>query len=178
MSQWKWIEKTPEEIIAVNNNTFEKIFITSVLDIFINNKLRFKVRLQTQLKNTNEIGYTIHFFIKCSKESIIININKNNLKAQIRIKDWSTFEKLDDYSENIRKAILIDSTPCKSCPNKEGVFNGHGEYIFIYHDKEYRLCQGMCSNFFFYVYSKEDVESLLDIIKREILYVSKKRINN
>ena len=27
MSQWKWIEKTPEEIIAVNSNIFEKIFI-------------------------------------------------------------------------------------------------------------------------------------------------------
>ena len=31
--------------------------------------------------------------------------------------------------------------------------------------------------FLFYIYSKEDVESLLDIIKREILYVSEKKKN-
>ena len=27
MSQWKWIEKTQEEIIAINNNIFEKIIL-------------------------------------------------------------------------------------------------------------------------------------------------------
>jgi hypothetical protein len=80
---------------------------------------------------------------------------------------------LDDYSENIRNAIL-NAEPCKECPNSDGVFTGHGEYIFTYQGKEYRKCQTMCANFKIGNLKEDDIETLTDIINREILYSKSK----
>lgn len=96
-------------------------------------------------------------------------MNTYFFKIHLRINNRNTFDKLDDYSENIRNSIL-NAEPCKACPNSDGVFTGHDEYVFTYEGKEYRKCQMMCSNFKIRNLTEDDIESLTDIINREILF--------
>ena len=104
-------------------------------------------------------------------------MNTYFFKIQLRINNRSTFHKLANYSENIRNAI-VNAKPCKSCPNSEGVFTGHSEYIFTYEGIEYRKCQAMCTNFVLRNLQVKDIESLIDIINRDILYSKSKAISN
>lgn len=96
-------------------------------------------------------------------------MNTYFFKIQLRINNRSTLDRLDDFSKNIRDSIL-NAEPCKACPNSDGVFTGHGEYIFTYQGKEYRKCQTLCSNFKIRNLNEDDIESLTDIINREIFF--------
>lgn len=165
--QYHWIDISREEIIQAIDNPAGKILTAEIFKAFISNGLTYKVRAQAKRKNSNDRdGYTVHFYIRKSKESIIINTIY--FKIQLRINDWSTFEKLDDYSENVRKAILIDSV---RSPDND---YDDGSYVFTYHGIEYRLCYQLSENFKFHTIAEEDIDSLMDIINREISFKNQK----
>ena len=161
--QYHWIDVSQEEIIQAIDNPAGKNLTAAIFEAFISNGLTYKVRAQAKSKKSSDRnGYTIHFYIRKSKESIIINTIY--YKIQLRINDWSTFEKLDDYSENVRKAILIDSV---RSPDND---YDDGSYVFTYHGTEYHLCYQLCENFKFNTITEEDIDSLMDIINREIAF--------
>ena len=160
--QYHWIDVSREEIIQAIDNPAGKVLTAAIFDAFIANGLTYKVRAQAKSKKSSaRDGYTIYFYIKKSKESIIINTIY--YKMQLRINDRSTFEKLDDYSENVRKAILIDSV---RSPDDDD----DNSYVFTYHGTEYRLCYQLYENFKFTTITEEDIDSLMDIINREIIF--------
>lgn len=163
-SQYKWISASPEEIINVINDPIGKKFADSLFTAFLSNGLTYKTRPAWFPKSSADWGYTVHFYIKKGKEAIIMNATTQNFGGiQLRINDWSTFDKLDDYNESIRKAILIDSIPSE---------NEHddGSYIFTYHGKEYRLRYQLSANFRFHIHTNDDIDCLIDIINREISF--------
>lgn len=163
------LDITPEEIIGTIDNPVKKKIAMAIFDAFISNKLRYKATAQWQPKDSLEPkGYTVHFIIKGNKDAVIISTRYFS-GVQLRIKDFSTFDKLDEYSENIRNQIL-NGHPCKRCTPDGGEFFGHGEYVFNYKGVEYRKCQMLCTNFKLGNLTDEDIDSLMDIINREILF--------
>ncbi|HBL84373.1 MAG: hypothetical protein A2Y17_04905 [Clostridiales bacterium GWF2_38_85] len=140
------LEVAPEEIINTIDDPVGKKITTAIFNAFISNKLRYKATAQWHPKDSVEPkGYTVHFIIKGGKDAVII-CTRNFGGVQLRIKNWNTFDKLDEYSENIRNNIL-NGKPCQRCTPDGGKFMGHGEYVFVYHGKEYRKCQMLCGNF-------------------------------
>jgi hypothetical protein len=169
------LEVTPEEIIDTIGDPVGKKITAAIFDAFISNKLRYKATAQWQPKDSTELkGYNVHFLIKGSKDAIIIS-TRNFGGVQLRIKDWSTFDKLDEYSENIRNNIL-NAHPCQRCTPDGGEFMGHGEYVFTYKGVEYRKCQMLCGNFKLSNLTDDDIDSLMDIINREISFGKTKRM--
>lgn len=169
------LDVTPEEIINTIEDPIGKKITAAIFETFISNKLCYKATVQWQPKDSAEPkGYTIHFLIKGSKDAVII-CTRHFGGIQLRIKDWSTFDKLDEYSENIRNNIL-NAHPCKSCTPNGGEFMGHGDYVFNYHGIEYRKCQMLCANFKIGHLTDDDVDSLMDIINREISFGKTKRM--
>lgn len=172
MGGYQWINVTQDEIMDSIESPVNKKIAAAIFDTLLTNGLRFKVRAEYMPNDSFPLyGYTVYFYIKGSKETIIMNTYF--FKIQLRINNRSTLDKLDDYSKNIRNAIL-NAEPCKACPNSDGVFTGHGEYIFTYQEKEYRKCQTMCSNFKIRNLNEDDIESLTDIISREIFFSKSK----
>lgn len=168
MSGYNWLNVTQDEIIDTIKSPESKKIAKAIFDAFLSNGLGYKVRAEYMPKDLFPLyGYTVYFYIKGSKETIIMNTYF--FKIQLRINNRSTFDKLDDFSDNLRNAIL-DAEPCKACPNRDGVFTGHGEYIFTYQGKEYRKCQSICTNFKIRNLKEDDIESLTAIINYEILF--------
>jgi len=165
---YNWINITQDEIMNTIESPVNKNIAAAIFDTLHTNKLRFKVRAEYMPKEFfPAYGYSVYFYIKGSKETVIMNTFF--FKIQLRINNRSTFDYLDNYSENVRNAIL-NGEPCKACPNSDGLFTGHGEYIFTYQGKEYRKCQTMCNNFKLRNLNVDDIDSLRDIINREIIY--------
>lgn len=162
-SQYKWISVTPQDIIKATTNPIGKKFAEKLLKAFNDNNLTYKVRAAWFPKSSPEWGYTVHFYINKNKEAIIFNINTVSIKIQLRIKDLRTFEKLDDYSENIRNAIL-NGEP-SDIPS--GI-DADSDYVFIYHGQEYRKKYQLSNNFIFHIQTDNDADSLISIIYREI----------
>ena len=171
MSGYHWLNITQDEIINTIKSPVDKKIASAIFETFLSNGLRFKVKAESMPKGFLAAhGYTVYFYIKGSKETIIMNTYF--FKIQLRMNNRSTFDKLRDYSENIRNCIL-NGEPCKSCPDHEGVFHGHNEYIFTYQGREYRKYQMLCANFQMRNLNEDDIESLIDIINREILFSNK-----
>ncbi|MBH1942146.1 hypothetical protein I5677_14685 [Mobilitalea sibirica] len=169
MSSYNWLNVTQKEIMDTIESPINKKITASLFNVFLSNGLRIKTRAEYMPNDLLPLhGYTVYFYVKGSKETIILNTFF--FKIQLRINNRSTLDKLDDYSENIRNAILT-AAPCKACPNREGIFTGHGEYIFTYHGKEYRKCQTMCTNFKIQNLNECDIDSLIDIINHEISFM-------
>jgi hypothetical protein len=168
------LDVTPEEIINTIDDPVGKKISIAIFDAFISDKLRYKATAQWQTKDSaGPQGYNVHFLIKGSKDAVIIS-TRNFGGVQLRIKDRSTFDKLDEYSENIRNNIL-NGYPCQRCTPDGGEFMGHGEYVFTYKGIEYRKCQMLCGNFKLSNLTDDDIDSLMDIINREIEYGKPKR---
>jgi len=93
----------------------------------------------------------------------------------LRINNRSTFDKLDEYNENIRN-IILNGMPCPSCRLDDETRSNHREYVFTYHGKEYRKCMSLMSNFKLRNLTDDDIDSLMDIINREIAFGKFKHI--
>ncbi len=142
----------------------------SIVDLFIEHGLTYKIRM-----GYGNI-YRIFCFIKKSKEALIINsIGKKfgPFEIQIRIKNKTSLDKLNSYSENIRDHIL-NGNDCRM-PH---CCNCGKEYVFRYFDKAYRKCNMLCDNFYFRNLKLEDIDSIMDIVKNEIDFdMPQKRCN-
>lgn len=169
------LDVPPEKIIDNIKNPTGKKIAAAIFDVCLSNGIRFKPTAPGwTLKVSDEpSNYNVHFLIKGSKDAFYFNTNGFNMS--LRIKDLSTFDKLDEYSENIRNYIL-NGTPCPSCRPDDGTHSNHGEYVFTYHGKEYRKCQSLMGNFKLWNLYDDDIDSLMDIINREIEYAKIKRI--
>ncbi len=84
--QYKWLDRSPEEILQTIESPIGKRLAQAIFDAFHAHNLTYKVRTQAKYKNAPDgIGYTVHFYIWKSKESIIMNTNP--FKVQLRIHD-------------------------------------------------------------------------------------------
>ena len=164
----KTVHLTPEEIAATLSDSYEKKMTLASLHAFLKNGLTYQTRTTWKPKNSMEPdSYRVFCYVKKSKEAMILNTkyyDTGSFLLQIRILDSSTFEKLDDYSENIRNQILCAPYECRNC--------GCGEkaYVFHYSGREYRKCHMLCGNFRVCIRNDEDIDSVMDIINREILF--------
>lgn len=175
-SRMIYLSMNQDEILSVINGKLNKKIAKCILEEFAEKGLTYKVTL------VHGDYYRIYCFIKKSKEALVINSepDKNVFEIQFRIKDWRTFDKLDNYSDNIRGIILLNSTPCRA-PISEGRYcrtSCPTMYQFIYRGKEYRLCHMLCSNFKLTNLVNEDIDSFLDIIKREIAFGMPRKNDN
>lgn len=134
------------------------------------------IKIKHIFYGTPNAYYRIQCYIKKSAESVIINTRNDlgksgvvdGLNVQVRIENRDVFERLDSLSESIRKQI-VEASDCRYCSAKcEGK-----RYVFTYANTEYTKCQYLCSNFRFTSNAKEDFNSIVDIIKKEILYKKK-----
>ena len=164
----KSVNLTPEEISdSLSSPVDEKIFL-SVLEKFIDNDLTYITRTTWKAKDDiSPDSYRVFCYIKKSKEALILNTkyyDTNSFLIQIRILDKSTFEKLDDYSKNIRNQILNAQYNCKNCGCSEKA------YVFTYKGHTYRKCHMICGNFRFDNFNDDDIDSITEIVNREIAF--------
>lgn len=171
----KTADLTPEEIAATLNNSYEKKMTLAVLHAFLANGLTYQTKTAWKPKNSAAPdSYRVFCYIKKSKEAMILNTeyyDDGSFLLQVRILDSSTFDKLDELSENIRNQILHAYYDCKNCGCSEKA------YVFQHEGHEYRKCRMLCGNFRLSVRNDEDIESVMDIINREIVYGMSKRRN-
>lgn len=169
----KTVHLTPEEIAATLNDLHEKKMTLASLHAFLENGLTYQTRITWKPKDSIEPdSFRVFCYIKKSKEAMILNTryyDTSSFLLQIRILDSSTFEKLDEYSENIRNQILHAQYDCKNCGCSEKA------YVFKYSGREYRKCHMLCGNFRFCIQNDEDIDSAMDIINREILHGMSRR---
>jgi hypothetical protein len=147
---------------SIVNDETAKNLTNKILTLFCDMGLTYKTK-------ERDNKYRVYCYIKKSKEALIINTigDKHGVfELQLRIKDKTVFEKLGDFSENIKDAILNRSRNCKH-PH---CCNCGSEYVFTHNNKKYRKCHMLCDNFLLYNLNADDVESVLDIIKSEIMY--------
>jgi hypothetical protein len=163
------IDITPELLQTVTNtfNTQEEKEVTrQIVKCFVDNGFPVKVKQYNQpcMKGT----YRILCFIKKNTESVIINnkgMGRDGVSIQVRIDDRSILEKLDNFSENIKKQIL-NAANCGYCSSRcEGK-----KYVFTYQSKEYIKCRFICNNFSFQNIENNDIKDLMNIVNNEIRY--------
>ena len=158
------------ELLGTVINTFnteeEKEITQQIVKSFLDNGFPVKVKHYNQLCMKGI--YRILCFIKKNAETVIINnkgMGHDGVSIQVRIDERSIFERLDNFSENIRKQIL-EAANCGYCSSKcEGK-----KYTFTYQGKEYTKCRFICNNFSFQNIETNDISNLIDIINNEILY--------
>ncbi|MBN1777268.1 MAG: hypothetical protein JW811_04020 [Clostridiales bacterium] len=164
----KAVDLTPEEIAATLDDPLESRLTLSILHAFIDRGLTYKTRTNWKPKHSGEPdSYRVFCYVRKSKEALIINTKHTDTKAllvQTRILNPSTFGRLDEYSENIRRQILHSSADCRHC---EGCDKA---YVFRYAGKPYRKCHMICNNFLLSVGNDDDVRSVMDIVNREIAF--------
>jgi hypothetical protein len=160
-----YVDLTMNEISDTIDDEAGKKLTQLIITAFDKNGLSYKVRDAWKPKNVSRDHYRIFCFIKKSKEALIINTgtyDNSVFNIQLRIKDWHTFDKLNEYSENVRNTFLNGCT-CKDCGCKK-------EYVFTYNNIEYRKCHMLCDNFCFRNLSEEDLDPLMQIINNEIAF--------
>lgn len=159
------IEITLDEVINCISKQIDKDITKEIIDIFKNNGYTYKIK----------VGYGNVYRIFCyfrkSKESIIINtIGKGftPFSIQIRIENEETFHIFHELSRNILQQIISS----KNCV-KELCCNCGKEYIFSIDNKKYRKCCMLCDNFTISNFSSNDIESIIRIIKSEMILRNK-----
>lgn len=158
------VDVSPEEIAAIIENPVDKKIALAILQVFSENELTYQTRTMYKPSNVVEPDdYRVFCYIKKSREALIINTKWENLfRLQIRILNKAAFEKLDEYSENIRNQIL-NARNCGNCPCKKKI-----TYDFAYKGKQYKKCYMLCSNFWLCNFNADDIDSIIDIVKGEI----------
>ena len=74
MGGYHWLNITRDEIIDTIESPVNKQIGMAIFDAFLYNGLRFKVRSENIPKNFfPSYGYSVYFYIKGSKETIIMN---------------------------------------------------------------------------------------------------------
>lgn len=169
----KQVELAADEILSSIDDAIGRNLTQKILSAFDDNGLTYKIRTAWKPKNTDEKDYRIFCYVKKSKEALIINTRDYDFgcfSMQLRITDKSTFEHLDEYSENVRNGFLNGGI-CRA-PNCS---NDGSEYVFTYQGETYRKCHMLCGNFWFRNLCEEDLNSIMHIIDREIAFGMPKR---
>ena len=114
---------------------------------------------------------TVFFAFLKSKEAVSINTKRDNgrggvaegVDLKIRIENHKTFDRLDEFTDNIRNQIL-NGYDCHYCSVKcEGK-----RYTFAYHGNEYVKCQYLGCNFRFSKIYENDIAGIMDIVSGEM----------
>ncbi|MDF2587568.1 MAG: hypothetical protein K0S41_1409 [Anaerocolumna sp.] len=158
----EYVDIPVEDIGIFLNKDSDKRFMKAMVKYFVDNKLSYKIK-----SCANEM-YRINLFIKKSKEAMIINVNEStsgSMHIHLRIKNPSVFEKLGDYTKNVRNSILNGKT-CKA----PYCCNCNSEYVFTYKETEYRKCHMLCDNFQIRNLDIDDYQNLFTIIQDEIKF--------
>ena len=172
----KYVDFTEDEIVDQIEGKAQKKLVRAALAAYKENNLTYKIRQAWKPKNDNGSYYRIFFYIKKSKESMILNTNSYDNPGfciQLRIKDRSILNQLEKFSKNVQNTIL-NGSDCRA-PNCS---NDGCEYVFEYQGREYRKCHMLCENFVFRDFEEEDVESLMTIIRNEIAFDKPVRKNS
>jgi len=167
----QYIEISPEQYIEkiADDDIVGKKLALQILNEFQDNGLTYKV------KTNDNMQLRAYCYIKKSKEAMILGTrgykSDGTFEIQIRILDKTTFNKLDEYSDSVRNWILSAPRNCRA-PH---CCNCGSEYKFIYQEKEYQKCHMLCDNFIFHHLNEEDIPSIMDIVRREIVFGKPKR---
>jgi len=172
---YEYSEELHERIISDIENSLDKELIERVLGVF--NDAGLPIKVKHLFPDTPNAYYRILCFIKKSAEAVIINTRTDlgkegvteGLSTQVRIANKNTFDKLDQFTENIRTQI-IKANDCRFCSDKcEGK-----RYEFEYNDDKYVKCHYLCSNFCFTIHDIADIEDIISIIKDELAFAKTK----
>ncbi|MCL2774628.1 MAG: hypothetical protein FWD71_14975 [Oscillospiraceae bacterium] len=127
----------------------------------------FTIMIQHIIPAKSCAYYRVLCFINKSKETVSINTknsNNDNIDMKIRIENRNTFDKMDEFTENIRNQIL-NAIDCHYCSDKcEGK-----KYQFTFRGNEYVKCQYLDCNFRFPKITEIDIASIMKIINDELL---------
>jgi len=154
-----------DSVLADIEGQAVKSAVRKIMESFHANS--FPVKIQLIAPDKERAYYRILCYIKKGKETVSINSNKNHgrdgVDMKIRIENHNTFDKLDEFSDNIRNQI-VHGYDCHYCSAK----CAGKRYIFSYHGKEYVKCQYLGCNFRFPKIMDEcDVDSIMSIIDGE-----------
>ena len=158
-----------DNIIADIEGQAAKNVVRKIIQCFYNEGCTINVQHVIPVKKS--AYYRVLCFIKKSKETVSINTKKDcsrdvvneGVDIKIRIEDQNTFEKLAEFTNNIRNQILnaIDCHYCSvKCKGKK--------YIFAFHGKEYVKCQYLGCNFRFPKIDESDIASIMIIVNAEL----------
>lgn len=160
------ISLSDEELLNTQTSDIDKKIIAEVLGLFRNMGHSIKIRTQWKAKDDmRPDAFRVFCYIGKSKESVIINTRSYEgscFMLQIKIRNLSTLENLDLLSENIQSQI-INARPCRSCGCPEKA------YAFSFNGQTYRKCHMLCDNFQLSHFSEEDVDSVIRIVKSELM---------
>jgi hypothetical protein len=155
-----------DEILSTISNPVDLIIVEKILSAFIINGYTYKARKEYAPKDWNgEKGYRIFCYIKKGKEGLIINTKGWHVESvclQVRILNSDTFNKIGEYSENVRNCFL-NARNCEMHSDECGI----RAYVFKYQGKEHRKCHMICENFGFRNLTEQDIPSIMDIVQGE-----------
>ena len=150
-------------IIENINGQAAKNVVREILQCF--HKKGFNIKIQHIIPNKSCGYYRMLCFVKKSKETVIIDTKKtrslDGVGLKIRIEKKSTFEKLDEFTDNIRNQIL-NGVDCRYCGVK------CERYTFSYHGKVYVKCQYLGCNFRFSKIDESDIAGIMEIVNGEL----------
>jgi len=116
--------------------------------------------------------YRMLCFIKKSAEAVIVNTKTDlgkegiveGISLQLRITNQNIFERLNEFTDNIRGQIL-DANDCRYCSAK----CAGKQYAFDYQGHKYVKCHYICSNFRFNGINENNVADIMLIIDNEFI---------
>ena len=160
-----------ESIIEDINGQAAKNVVRKIIQCFYDKGCNIKIQHIIPAKDC--AYYRVLCIIKKGKETVSINTKKdhdrdNNIEGvdiKIRIDNQNTFDKLDEFSDNVRNQI-INGINCHYC----GTGCEGKRYIFDYHGNEYVKCQYLGCNFRFKKIDERDVNSIMDIVNGELAH--------
>ena len=165
-----------ENIVSDLSAPLEQHIVERIVKLFYEAGLPVKVK--HLFPNTPNSYWRILCFIKKSAEAVIINTRndlgkegvKDGLNLQLRIMNRASFDRLDEFTENVRDQI-IGANDCRFCSAKcEGK-----RYVFAYAGAEYVKCQYLCSNFRFVIQTEEDIRDIAALVEDEIAFGKAKK---
>jgi len=165
---------TPEildEVVTVISGETQKEAARQIARLFMEAGLTVKAK--RHIMPQYGIVFRLECYIKKSKEAVILNTDGfdfDGMSAQVRIANPDSLTQLDALSANIRMQIL-NGNNCRFCGDK---CDGK-RYQFTHDGASYVKCHMLCSNFRFQVATEADVNSVLALIKREIIFAANKK---
>jgi hypothetical protein len=162
-----------KQVLADIKKQTEREFAHKIISRFNEEGLIIKVKHMFPKKPPRSF-YRVFCFIRKNCDTVVIDAKKDcGINIYIRIENLNTFNKLSDFTDNIRNQILN----AKEC-NIHTLPRGHEcegkRYVFSFENHKYLKCKNICSNFCFNDLNKNDFANIMDIINSEIDFIINK----
>ena len=174
---YEYSDAVLEQALAGTGDEGERRVVERIVGLFVENGLT--VKFKHCFPDTPNAYWRILCFIKKSAEAVIVNTRTDlgkdgvvdGLNVQVRIANQATLDDLSSLTEGVRRQIL-GGNDCRFCSEK----CAGKRYMFSYEGTEYVKCQYLNSNFRMTIESEEDLDCVIDVIRREIENAKKKPV--